>query len=83
MEKLIAVAIPVLLAFLAVRLLFAPMKWFFKLALNALGGFASLCLLNGAAGFTGLVIPINTVTVLVSGILGVPGIALLVLLELF
>lgn len=83
MENLISVAIPVLLAILAVRLLFAPMKWFFKLAVNALGGFASLWLINAAAGFTGLIIPINTVTVMISGVLGVPGIALLALLELF
>ena len=82
MENLVALAIPALLAVIVIRLLFKPIKWVVKLALHALAGFVCLWLLNTVSGFTGLVLPINAVTVLLSGTLGVPGIVLIVLLEL-
>jgi inhibitor of the pro-sigma K processing machinery len=82
MENLVTFAIPVLLGFLLLKLLLKPMKWALKLALHALTGFVCLWLLNSISGFTGLELPINLVTVLVSGTLGVPGIALVALLEL-
>ena len=83
MENIITFAIPILLGVLLLKLLLKPMKWALKLALHAAGGFICLWLLNSAAGFTGLMLPINAVTVLVSGTFGIPGIALIALLELF
>lgn len=82
MENIVALAIPALLAVIVIRLLFKPIKWVAKLAIHAACGFLCLWLLNTVSGFTGLVLPINAVTVLLSGTLGVPGIALIVLLEL-
>ena len=82
MENIITFAIPILLGILLLRILFAPMKWAVKLAMHALCGFICLWLLNSVSGFTGLVLPINTVTVLVSGTFGIPGIALIALLTL-
>ena len=82
MENIITFAIPVLLGILLLKILFTPMKWIVKLAMHALCGFVCLWLLNSISGFTGLELPINAVTTLISGIFGVPGIALVVLLEL-
>ena len=83
MENIITFAIPILLGFLLLKLLLKPIKWTLKLALHALGGFICLGLINSVSGFTGLELPINAVTVLVSGVFGVPGIALVALLTLF
>ncbi len=83
MENIITFAIPILLGLLVLKILFTPMKWAVKLALHALTGFVCLWLLNSVSGFTGLVLPINALTTLVSGIFGVPGIILIVLLEIF
>ena len=83
MENIVTFAIPILLGILLLKLLLTPMKWIFKLALHALTGFICLWLLNSLAGFTGLVLPVNAMTVLVSGTLGVPGIILVILMELF
>ena len=83
MENIVTFAIPILLGILLLKLLLTPMKWIFKLALHALTGFICLWLLNSLSGFTGLVLPVNAMTVLVSGTLGVPGIILVILLELF
>lgn len=83
MENIVTFAIPILLGILLLKLLLTPMKWIFKLALHALTGFICLWLLNSISGFTGLVLPVNTTTALISGTLGVPGILLIILLELF
>ncbi len=82
MENILAFAIPALLAVLLIRALLAPLKWAAKLAVHAACGFVCLWLLNSVSGFTGLELPINALTVLISGTLGVPGIALIALLEI-
>lgn len=82
MNEFLALLIPALLGVLILRLLMLPMKLIFKLAVHALGGFTCLWLLNWVSGFTGIYFPINAVTSLIAGILGLPGIALLALLEL-
>ncbi len=83
METILSIAIPVILGILLLKLLTLPMKWAMKLALHALGGFVCLWLLNCVSGITGLVLPINAVTVLISGICGIPGIILIAVLSLF
>ena len=83
METIVTFAIPILLGILLLKLLLTPMKWIVKLAIHALAGFICLWLLNSVSGFTGIVLPVNTVTVLLSGTLGVPGIILVILMELF
>ena len=82
MENFVALAITALLAVIVIRILLKPMKWALKLAIHAACGFVCLWLLNSISGLTGLELPINALTVLLSGTLGVPGIALVILLEL-
>lgn len=82
METFVTLLIPALLAILLIRMLLMPMKWIIKLALHSGCGFLCLWLLNTVSGFTGVYLPVNAVTVLVSGFLGLPGIALIALLEL-
>ena len=64
-----------------VRLLLMPMKLIFKIGIHSGCGFLCLWLLNSVAGFTGAYFPINAVTVLVAGFLGLPGIGVMALLE--
>ncbi len=82
MENLTSVLLAALVAIVAVRLLFVPAKWAVKTCARGLSGFACLWLVNSAAVFTGLALPINAVTVLLTGTLGIPGLALVTLLEL-
>ena len=77
MEDFVNILIPAALTFGFLRLCVLPMKWIWKLGVNSLCGFACLWLLNLISGFTGIFFPINPVTVLVTGFLGLPGIALL------
>jgi len=80
MEEMIVLLIPVLLAVSLLRLLMLPMKLVLKLALHCVSGFLCLWLLNSVSPFTGVLFPINAVTALIAGILGLPGIGVMALL---
>lgn len=80
METFVTLLIPAILAIVLIRLLLMPLKLSFKIAIHCACGFVCLWLLNSVSGFTGIFFPINAVTVLVSGVLGLPGIAILAVL---
>ncbi len=65
------------------KILIAPIKWIFKLLLNAALGYLMLILVNLVGGFFDFSVPINLVTCLVAGILGIPGVIFLVMATLF
>ena len=64
-----------------IRLFAAPLKLALKLILNTLLGFLALFLLGLTAPLTGFALGLNLFNALVVGILGVPGLVLLVLLQ--
>ena len=64
-----------------IRLFAAPLKLALKLILNTLLGFLALFLLGLTAPLTGFALGLNLFNALVIGILGVPGLVLLVLLQ--
>ena len=83
MENILALVVPVLIGILVVKFLFSQVKLIWKLAVNSISGFICLWLLNLVSGITGIVFEINLLTTLIVGILGVPGIVLLVLKHFF
>ena len=80
MEKFVTLLLPALMAVILIRLLLLPVKWILKIGIHSGCGFLCLWLLNTAAPFTGIEFPMNAVTVLTAGILGLPGIGLLAVL---
>ena len=79
------IALGLLCAFVAlgvVQLFSAPFKLALRVLVNTLLGFAALFALNLAGTLTGFTLGLNLFNALVIGILGVPGLALLVLLKL-
>ena len=81
MEILSAFLIPALMLLILIRMVLLPIRLSCKLVLHGGCGFLCLWLMNAIACFTGICIPINAVTVLLAGFLGVPGIGILLLLE--
>ena len=69
--------------YVLIRIIAAPIKWIFKLLLNALTGFLLLFLANFISGFFDFSIPVNLVTCLVSGVFGIPGVIFLVVVTFF
>ena len=81
MENFVMLLIPAVLAVILVRVMLMPLRLIFKLLLHSGCGFVCLWLLNTVSGFTGVYLPVNAITVLIAGFLGIPGIGLIALLE--
>ena len=83
LQTIIYVVIGVLLLWLIIKLFSTPIKWALKLLLNALLGFVMLFVFNFLGGFIGLELTVGWLSAIVAGILGIPGIILLLLIENF
>ena len=64
-----------------VRLFSAPLKVALRVLINSVLGFGALWLLNPTGGVTGIALGLNIFNSLTVGILGVPGLFLLLLLQ--
>ena len=71
----------VLSAVVVFKIAAAPVKLVFKFLLNAVSGFMLLILANLVSGFFDFSIPINLLSCMVSGVFGIPGGALLILMS--
>ena len=77
-------AIAILLLFVVgavLRLFKTPLKLAMQVLLNTLLGFGALFLLNLTQAVTGISLGVNLLNALVIGILGVPGLGLLLLVQ--
>ena len=59
------------------KLLKRPIRWAFKLLLHVVSGFIFLGIFNFVGARVGLSIAVNWVSALISGVLGIPGVILL------
>lgn len=76
---IVVVALGALL--LLFKLLKTPLKIAVKLLLNGLMGFVILFVVNWLGGFVGVSLGVNWINALVAGILGAPGVILLLLVK--
>ena len=79
--KLTVILLCAFLVLGVIRLFAVPLKLALKLILNTLLGFLALFLLGLTAPLSGFALGLNLFNALVIGILGVPGLVLLVLLQ--
>lgn len=75
------IVVGVLLLWLLLRILRKPIKWALKLLLSAALGFVGLALVNLLGSAVGISLNVNWFNALVSGILGIPGVLLLLLFK--
>ncbi len=68
--------------YVLLKIVMAPIKWIFKLLLNAIIGFVLLFLANLIGGFFNFSVPVNLISCLISGVFGIPGVIFLVMLKL-
>ena len=81
MEHVLVLIILTLTGLMALRLVLIPVRLLWRMAMHAASGFLCLWILNSVSGFTGLLFPLNAATVAAAGFLGVPGMALMALLQ--
>ena len=82
MEAATAFVLGLVLLFILVKILYAPIRLALKLFVNAFLGGALLVFLNLVLKIFGISIGVNFVTAIVTGVLGVPGISLLLFLQI-
>lgn len=83
LNTVLTVIIAVFSLWLVIKIFATPIKWALKLLINALTGFVMLFIFNFLGGFIGLSLSVGWVSAIVAGVLGVPGIILLLLIENF
>ncbi|MCL2408657.1 MAG: pro-sigmaK processing inhibitor BofA family protein [Oscillospiraceae bacterium] len=71
----------VILILLGLAIIKFPIKIIFKLLLNTALGFVALLLINAAGSLIGVAIAVNWINAAIVGILGVSGVALILLLQ--
>ena len=81
MEILIYIAAIIGVCLIA-KLFSAPIKFILKLFANAILGGIALIILNFIGQYFGFHIDLNFVTALIAGVLGIPGIAVLFILQM-
>lgn len=78
---ILAYAFGLVILYVIGYILLVPLKIILKLLLNGIIGGAALVLINWIGGFFDFMIPVNPITALVAGLLGLPGIVMLIFLE--
>jgi inhibitor of the pro-sigma K processing machinery len=68
--------------YLVAQVFMKPIKLLWKVVFNSAVGLILLLIVNYIAGYFGFSLPINIITVLIAGFLGLPGILLLVCFQL-
>ena len=82
MEIFLAFVIGMLLLFILIKLLYVPIRMAIKLFINSIAGGLLLLFLNLLLGIFGISVGVNFLTSAITGVLGIPGIALLLLLQI-
>lgn len=77
----IIVVAAVLLIILLIKIIRLPLRLVFKLLINAAVGFVGLFVFNLLGGFFNISLSINWLTAIVTGVLGIPGVILLLLIK--
>jgi len=80
-NQIIAIFFGLLVIYVLARLLYLPAKILLALLGNSIVGGGLLVLFNAVGAFFGLGIGINVLTALLVGLLGIPGIFLLMILQ--
>ena len=72
-----------LVIFVLIKILSAPIRLIFKLLINTAVGFLILFLVNLIGGYFGFSLEMNLINALITGIFGIPGVIVLILIQLF
>lgn len=81
LSNALMVAAGIFVLWLVIKLFLTPIKWIFKLLINTGIGFAALWVLNFFGDFFGISLGLNWINALVVGVLGFPGLVLLLVMK--
>jgi inhibitor of the pro-sigma K processing machinery len=79
---ILGILVLLLVIYFASQVFLKPIKLLWKLLLNSVLGLILLVAVNFIGGYFSFALPINVVTVLISGFLGIPGILMLICFQI-
>lgn len=79
LDMIVHALVGLALLFLIIKLL----KWPLKILINGILGIILLYIANIVGSYIGFVLPVNAISALIAGFLGIPGIIFLVLFQFF
>ena len=79
LDMIVYALVGLALLFLIIKLL----KWPLKILINGILGIILLYISNIVGSYIGFVLPVNAISALIAGFLGIPGIIFLVLFQFF
>ncbi len=79
--SILAYVVGLLLIFFICRIFIRPLRWLLKIIFNSIIGGLILAAVNFVGGFAGITVIINPLSALLAGLLGVPGVVLVILLQ--
>lgn len=79
---MMAIIFLVVIVFIIAQLIMKPLKLVWKLIINSIVGLVLLMLANFIGAYFDFGLPLNIITVLIAGFLGIPGILLLICFQL-
>ena len=79
LDMIVYAQVGLALLFLIIKLL----KWPLKILINGILGIILLYIANIVGSYIGFVLPVNAISALIAGFLGIPGIIFLVLFQFF
>lgn len=82
LSTLLIIGAAIALVLLLFKILSAPMKWITKLLINTAVGYVVLFIFDFFAEFFEISVGLNLINAVIVGVMGIPGIILLVLLKL-
>jgi inhibitor of the pro-sigma K processing machinery len=82
LNVIIAALFLLIILYMVAQVFLKPVKLLWKLLINSAIGLVLLLLVNYIGAFFDFSLPINIISVLISGFLGIPGVLLLICLQL-
>ena len=79
LDMIVYALVGLALLYLIIKLL----KWPLKILINGILGIILLYIANIVGSYIGFVLPVNAISALIAGFLGIPGIIFLVLFQFF
>lgn len=70
-----------IMIYIVVRVMFKPIRWLVKLIVNSIVALVGIMVINIIGNYFGFHLPINPVSVIGVGVLGVPGLLLLFIMN--
>ncbi len=73
--------ISLFILYILCKIFISPIKWLFRLMLGCIAGVAAMLISNLILSGLGITFSINPLTAMISGVLGIPGMVLTIILQ--